>query len=186
MSQDEYYIEFGRFIYWYARVEAVAHALFEFCIGASKEEARAISGGLRFGDIRNITKRLAKVRKLDIGLQTEIDQLFSQIGEISKLRDTLVHRGAEVVAGVIWSTNLATSKSDEDIEILKLNLSDITAAKTDCLRIFARIDRILQPDFYQHREAMEWLAQPWLYKHRSAETPNRPPKRPANTRSRKR
>jgi hypothetical protein len=186
MSQDEYYTEFGRFIYWYARVEGIAHALFEYCMGASKEEARAISGGLRFGAIRNITKRLAKVRKLDAAVQTEIDQLFRQIADIAKLRDTLVHRGAEVVADVIWSTNLATSKSDEDIEILKLNLSDITAAKTDCLRIFARIDRILQPTFYQHPEAIEWLAQPWLYKYRPPETPNRSPKGPANARPRKR
>jgi len=185
ISQDEFYKAFGEFILWYARVENTVHALFRHCTGMPEDVARVISGGMRISDVMGITKRLAKVREFDENTQAEIENVFTQMNEISKLRDVLIHRGGEYVAGHITSTNLATVRFKEDWEVVRLKIDDISDAKADCVRLYVRLDSLIDPAFYwTNPDAMKWLLQPWRYKHRPPDTPNRasPPKRPKRER----
>jgi len=171
-----YYIAFGRFIHWYARVEAATHEVFEWSADFTRDEARAITSGMRLNDIMSMTKRLAAFRK-SVEAQKEIAYVYDHLSTLSKLRDLLVHRGAEVIGDIAYSTNVRTVKSKADWEVFDIKISEIEAAADDCMRIWVRIRELIDPDpksVYAHGDGAEWLARPWQYKYRQPKFPHRP------------
>lgn len=186
-DDDAYYIAFGRFIHWYARVEAATHGVFEWCTDLTRDEARAITGGMRLADIMSTTKRLAIFRK-SADAQKEIEYLYSQLATVSQLRDLLIHRGADAIGDTAYITNIHTARTKADWEILDVKISEIKDAADDCARIWVRIRELIDPDpnsAYAHGDAAEWLARPWRYKHRQPRFPHRPSGGGPTTRSRK-
>jgi hypothetical protein len=186
-DDNAYYIAFGRFIHWYARVEAETHGVFEWCSDFTRNEARAITGGMRLADIMSITKRLVIFRK-NADAQKEIESLYTQLATVSQLRDLLIHRGADAIGDTAYITNVHTARTKADWEILDVKISEIKDAADDCARIWIRIRELIDPDpksAYADGDAAKWLAQPWRYKHRQPKFPHRLSGRGSTTRSRK-
>jgi hypothetical protein len=187
-NDNTYYIAFGKFIHWYARVEGATHGLFEWCSGLTQEEARSITNGQRLKDVMSMTRRLASLRK-SADVCNEINTIFDQLLILTELRHLLIHRGAEIFGDMASITNIRTAKSKADWQVLDIKIAEIRDAAHDCSFIWIRIKELINPDpdsYWQHGDAAKALAQPWRYKHRAPRFPHRAPNQiPATGQARK-
>jgi hypothetical protein len=178
--QPDYFRTFGYFMNQFANVEAMVHALLRRITSLPDKEARVISGGMRLGDVIDITRRLARVRNLPPKPVALMEKAFQQLALIGNLRDKLVHRGASIsVSGdEITSSNARTVRFKEDTEILKLSVQDIEAAALDLGVIFIRFLTLYHsgPNFEKAALRAMLKDEPWLYKPRQPETPHRQPR----------
>ncbi len=174
LKDAPYYAHHGRFVQRYTGVESALHLMFRHVLGSGDETGRAISGGMRLADVINTTKRLMKTRNLPVAQQDDFKAITDHLGEITKLRDFLVHRSSYFDGRIVTSTNETTSKSVDDIQVLKLNIKDIDGAANDCARVMFRIAALIWgPNHGLPPEAVQNMLEPWSYKHRQPETPNR-------------
>ena len=172
-----YYVHFGRFINQFARTELAAHLFFRTQTGMSDEMARAISGGNRMKDIISLTKRLLLAKKIPASEFLELEHLFTQVGVIALLRDVLVHRAPSLEGDEIMTTNHATAKSLESVEVLRVNLRDIQNATEDLYAIFFRLSDLARPEIeiMELEGVREHAAAPWRYKRQQPEIQDRRP-----------
>lgn len=173
---------FGRFVNSFARVETAVHVLFQRCAGLDDSAARVISGGQRLTDLMNIIRRLIRLGRFKGGapIGSAVGRLFDQISAVAKLRDMLVHRGADFdTDGGVSVTNRLTARAEEDVELLQINARDIVFANTDCAVIMGMLAVLaFENDHDRLREAASQVERyAWLYKHRQPDTPNRPRRR---------
>lgn len=185
-SRAVYYAHLGRFIHYYSKCESFVHKVFRAsCLGISDDAARVISGGARLSDLMHMSRRLLQINDPK-KIYEEIDALFTQLSQTSKLRDTLIHRGIETMDGAaeelkLTSTNEMTAKSIVDVEVLALNLDDIKNAALDCRAIWGRLIMVLEENAFSNEDQRDayirkFVHEPWRYKHRQPDTPNRPPR----------
>ncbi|HUZ91527.1 MAG TPA: hypothetical protein VMU78_06470, partial [Methylocella sp.] len=125
MATPTYYAKFGEFVHWYSAVERIIHYLFRHYSGLPDNVARAIDGGMSVSGLLSIINRMIVALKIPNNEQQQIKTIFDHINHITKLRDSLIHRGSESIGDVVYSTNIHLAKSPVDIEILELNISDI-------------------------------------------------------------
>jgi hypothetical protein len=171
-AADDYFAALGRFIHSYARLEVGLHVLFRHCLGLG-DAGRSLSAGESADRLMAMTSRVATARRLEQATIDEIQSVFSHIRDISKLRNSLIHRGAEIYGDDIISSNLMTARTVEEAEILRMNLTDIEAATSDCRTASLRLSAIVIPNApnLNTDAAREALARAWVYKPLQQERP---------------
>ena len=176
-ATNSYFAALGRFVNAYSRIEVGLHVLFRHCLGLG-DAGRVLSAGQNAGRLINLTIRIARARNLPQETIDEMRLLFTQLQHISNLRDSLIHRGAEIYGEDMISSNVITASSVEEAQILRFNLNHITAATTDCSTIFLRMALIVNPDAptLQTEDAKRALGRAWLYRPLQQENPYRRPR----------
>jgi hypothetical protein len=176
-AADAYFAEFGRLMHSYTRIEIAVHMLFRHCLGIG-DAGRVLSGGEPMRKVMTMTRRIAQARNIDDAVISDIDAIFQHINAISVLRDSLVHRGAEIYGDLVLSTNVKTAKFLEEAQLLRINVEDIKAATEDCGVAEIRIGAIITPTdpTFQTAEMQDLLKRAWLFKPLQQETPYRRPR----------
>jgi hypothetical protein len=169
MSHPDYFAKFGEFIHWYASVERIIHYIFRHFSGMPEDVARTIDGGMALTALISTIKRVIVARKIAEKDKDELEALF-----ITQLRDSLVNRGGESIGQSVISANLHVAKSQLDWEVLELKLSDIKDAAVDCVQLYMRFTRLLEPEsaWTKDAEAHNLLDTPWQYKPRAPKRMN--------------
>lgn len=171
---DAYYIAFGQFINHYARAESTVHLLFWHCTGlAEHATARAIAAEANIKTVIKWTRTLAgnfPPEKSD-----EIKAVLNHLEQIGELRNALVHRGAEIKGDAIESVNLMMARTEEGIQIIRLNIQDIKNASDDLVRVVVRLGVVMYPPLLEIVSApvKQALRAPWRYKRSEPEFPYR-------------
>jgi hypothetical protein len=175
-AADDYFTALGRFIHGYARLEVGLHVLFRHCAGLG-DAGRVLSARESADRVMRMTGDIARARNLEQSIIDQIQDVFAQIRHISVLRNSLIHRGAEIYGDNIISSDVMTARTVGDAQILPLNLADIQAATSDCGTAFLRLAAVVTPDApnLNTDEAREALARAWAYKPLQQERPYQTP-----------
>jgi hypothetical protein len=164
----------GRFTHAYAITEGFIHVAFRKISKIPDDVARAITGGQRVKDIIPALKLVAKIHKYPSADISEIEAIFSQFNIISRLRDKIVHRGAQPFGDEFRVSNLFTIKKAEDFELLRFNGEHVKNAIADLGRIMMRVTIVSSPERLTFDAAQrKAIYGAWLYKPPEPRTPNR-------------
>ncbi len=164
---SDIYEAFGRFINRYSKVEEIIHVFFRYSSGMSIDAARVISSGMRVQDIIERIRKLNVIQERSEEFRQQINDIFCQFDTIGKLRHNLVHRSGNASKDLYITTNLITSKANNEYEMLLTKLSDIKNASKDLKVIRLKLFFIMNPDqhfFRQHPEE-SYSSYTWQYKH---------------------
>lgn len=165
---NKFYFEFGRFVCAFADVERIVRELFHKVSGLKKNAARRIIASRDLKPAIDLTKALANLlpnKKLSAENKEEIEKCFWQISQMTELRNTLIHGGAEIEeSGVIRSANRNKATTEETIKEIELEIDDLVKARQDLLVIYLRLSYLV----YRHQSLRKNIKQlrrmPWLYK----------------------
>jgi hypothetical protein len=167
------YEALGRFVSEYAWVETAFHMLFRHYTGLPDDTARLISGGMSSEQLRKAAKALASLNKEEPQTLKEVEWLFGQFADITKLRNNVVHRSVFVNEDQLISSTILTAKRKDDYEVLRASLKDISAATEDLSTIYLRIILLINPNSdWLIADVKKALFAPWLYIHLEPENPN--------------
>jgi len=199
VAKAELYFEaLGRFAHQFAMVEALLHFKFIIYAGIPQKIARMLTGRMALGDLSGAIKKMVEINGWDEKLRTELDVLLEQINAISLFRDRILHRGANIDEDTYVSTNEATYRMSEDLEVLKFNIDDLRHAIRDLrcinLRLFrlgSHLEEMMSPMNLEsmHRQIRNEVGElfgPWQYKYVQPDTPNRPTQKRFRSQKRRR
>jgi hypothetical protein len=168
-THEQYYAELGKFVHYYSQMEAWIHEMFWHCTGLEPEVGRTISARMSVSELMSVARRATSKREeLDDQFKRDLERVFKHVETISNLRHKLIHRGAQISEKEILSTNRRTAASEENIEILRLNLKDIARARSDCIWAAAILAGLIRGDLSDDSRKKEWI-----YKEVKPEQPNR-------------
>ncbi len=186
-----YFEALGRFVHAFAKAESMTHFSFSVYAKLDSEVARAIKGGMRLKELMPLIRRLMELNGYGEEDKAEVKDLFEQFNRISILRDTLLHRGADVMTdGTLHSSNAATARAKDHEQVSIYEIEDLHAAIGDLQRISLRVLATAsgQRDEFKGvcltAPGAPGLFGPWLYTPRSQETLS--PQLHPKTQSRKR
>src|SRR3546814_17563315 len=91
----EYHRFVGSFITEYARLEFVLRYVLERMSGMDDATYRVLVGFPRSSDVIKKVKTLAETRKLSDESKAAIDDTFSQLRDITEIRDRILHRSED-------------------------------------------------------------------------------------------
>lgn len=176
-QRTAYFEALGKFVYAFAKAEAITHLSFRTFARLDASLAMTLKGGMRLSDLMSVIRDAMAINGFSEEDQREIDYLFAQLSEISTFRNRILHRGAEMLPdGTLESTNHATMKAIELLEVVKFTLNDIRAATSDLNRIALRVAMFMSKpgeDDDMDQDFSEFLQSAWRYKPLKPETPNR-------------
>lgn len=92
-AHNEYHRFVGSFISEYARLEFVLRYVLERLSGMTPETYRVMIGFPRSGEVIKKVRQLAETRNLDEDAKASLDDAFSQLTQITAIRDRIVHYG---------------------------------------------------------------------------------------------
>ncbi len=178
-ARRKYLLALGEFVDGYSFTEAVWHWALRKWAGIDQNITRAMTGGIRGGEVLSALKRILKVVNIDKTINQEISSLIEQFNTISEFRDRLIHRGAHYDPDFsrLISTNEYYYKVREDFESLTFGISDIENAHNDVVMIGLRLILCALPEDSSGAEqlkknVMKWTHAPWRYKRLRPDTPN--------------
>lgn len=162
-EMEKYWTATGALFYAFSKVEcllsaiAKVHLLRSLSAGVpdSLERSYALShaiiGGNRFAATRDLLKRIMKAEKVSADLQTYVNAMFQQLGEIQKLRDRLAHQytwRASKQSTEYWiNHDFPNLRDAADEKPIVVSLATLWAAVADC----AEINHCLDGSFMEHR-----------------------------------
>jgi hypothetical protein len=176
----KYLLALGKFVSIYSQTEAMWHAALRRWAGVDEKISRALTGGMRGGEVTNTLRKIMQVVKIEKPKENELKSLITQFNDIAQFRDRLIHRGASYSPDFqqLVSTNDAYYRTLEDFETLAFNRDDMKHASQDLGRIMLRLLYAMLPDGYSvpgvSEKHQRWIHAPWSYKLLRPETPNRP------------
>lgn len=91
-QSTKFKLALGRFIYIFADIERVLFANLVATSGMSSAHAKAVFNDARVDKAKQFIKRLRKAS--GVGLCPMLEQSFDQLGDITRLRNDIVHYGA--------------------------------------------------------------------------------------------
>jgi len=176
VSEDlkDYIFALGKFIHLYSAVERMWHEAFRSISRIPISVARAMVGSARGGDLVAMTRRVAKVKKMNKRNLEELENLSVQFHAIAEFRDRLIHRNSEIREKIIYSTNKSSAKSKEDFEYIEFTIDDLQRASMDLASIEFRLTLFvprLAVAAIPHSH--DWFFEPWRYKRLELKTPYR-------------
>jgi hypothetical protein len=164
----------GRFIAAYALAEAGVHQVARKLSGLSDEKARTIFGQMRFGDLCECVRRMAKVDQLRSDVFAEVDDCLTQIKLVSARRHKLVHRYVTYQDGNISVTNALTAKFYSSFEVEVFSIDDLVAMSDDCTRAYVHIARVVAPEEYRNACTSLGVVPPGLRQTKHSTEPGKP------------
>ena len=177
-----YYEALGRFVDMFSRVETTVTLTLWHYAKTSPEIARVIFAGARMDLSSTFIKQLAETTGAPTDLQTDLAEVLQQASIINKVRNDILHYGANFVAeGAATVSNFIRAKGEpSSFPISPDLLADMTK---DLSKIWSHleylhlmpsksfIDETCKEDIAVISEALSQI--PWRYKH-----PAQPKERP--------
>lgn len=161
--ESDYYEALGRLVSSFADGEAGAHFLIRKLSGLSDERARVIFGGMRFSDLAERLRALAKTAAPDdFDL---IDELLIRLGAIGDERHKIAHRSTSFSYEKGFSIhNVWVAKSLEHADNEKVELSRLKGLASDCNKVFLTFAMLSMKPEARSRAGLKLmeLATPWL------------------------
>lgn len=170
MPNKTYFYAIGKFMHSYTRTENMIHLMFAPLTGLNEYVAMAIKGATRVSDVMAMIRRIVIINEMPKEFREDLESAFTQFDQISQFRDRVIHRGANPAGqpGEYISTNVATMRAFNLLEIAEFKIGDIRAATTDLeriwyelIRVAKRLPKITNP---RHRGYRKYLVGPWRYK----------------------
>jgi hypothetical protein len=164
-SEPGYFAELGRMIAAYATAEAGVHCLVRYLSGLRDDKARAIFGRMRLPDLTDLVRQMMRMNETPDDIYQEVDACLVQLKAIADQRHKLVHRMVEYAGSHLSVSNLLTAKSFAAIERDVFSQRDLLNMNGDCIAIFHRLLRVIQPDGPDlGPEFPAFIRAPWRYK----------------------
>jgi hypothetical protein len=142
MSHDEtkaYWTALGHFIDQYAQTEKLLAMCLWQLAGVPIEKARALFHGVRTDAATSYITRIVTATKVSRETSDEYSYLFSHLGHITKLRNSILHYGTEFNEGVRQTTNRFIALTPDRIEERPATAEILYAAGRDLQRINWRL-----------------------------------------------
>jgi len=183
---DNYYKSLGRFVHTYATVEIAAQVILWVHIRVDMDTAKALLGGTRVRDAMSKVKRIREAMRIAETSPTSklLENIFSQLADITSARDDIFHYGAWVDPDGTQArvSNWRHAYSETKLREFRISaeaLNDMTADLETCANRLIALSEIVAKmrDLRPEDVPDEWK-QPWRYKFSSQVIH---PKRPSDT-----
>jgi hypothetical protein len=173
-SVYEFWQELGRFISYYSAVEMYLNLVVRKFYGMRLDIANLVLGQLRPDAALDHLNKLRNAKMIEDGDWIELKQIKGQIGEITKLRNDIVHLGVSytVPAGYVISNEI-WSYVDSKTRLTLVNNKILDDATIDLFKIFNRLVILLRPGEreFREKESGDLLREAWRYKPLSLRSP---------------
>jgi hypothetical protein len=161
----------GRFVLTFALVEDNLQAALRICAGVTSEVARAIFSGTRVDAACSYIRRIAEAKNWSEDRKKEIDYIFRQTAEITRVRNDILHYGVSrsTDEGYTTSTELVAHMQDR-IRKTSVSAEQLDAMSDDCLKIVVHLvvnfilDEATQKTVHDLGAASAVLGRAWRYK----------------------
>lgn len=134
-----YYQALGRFVTYFALVEGtVLHVLWQLT-NLDDATAKALLSGVRIDQATSLLNRLRDTRKHDPNPQ--LDKIIHQLGQITRVRNDLLHFGAEFddSVGRYITSNKRTAHTPDRLRETPVSPDELNAMTDDLRTIWARL-----------------------------------------------
>jgi hypothetical protein len=173
---DDYFIALGKFIHAFSEAERGVHFTFHSFARIDPSIANIIKRESASGVIASLIRALIVRTNFSDEDVADVHDCLDQFNVVSEFRHSTIHRGAKREEdGSYISTNHATLKSLEHLEVSFFTIKDLDNARMDLgcitLRLFDCADET-RPPRKAHESA--YLHAPWRYKSASPDKPLRP------------
>ena len=166
---DTFYLALGQFVAQFSETEALIQTVFWELAGIQSPTAQAVFSGVRTDDAMGKITRIADAQKWSLSAKNKKDFIFGQLKHINKLRNNILHYGAQLEGPDTWKvTNENFVHVPENISSEVISPQILQAARNDLDTIeLLLIDLILinGPHEQAARDAIdEALKTSWQYK----------------------
>jgi hypothetical protein len=130
----EYFHGLGRFVDRFSQTEQdMAWIMFMLC-GVSFDDAQALFSGVRMDEAMNNIRKLAEIRQIADAPKELLSEAFTQLRQISELRNSLLHYGASFDAS---SKERTTSN-----RLRSRNIKSFTVSADGFLRLYHDLEKV--------------------------------------------
>lgn len=135
-------------------------------LATSDKKGRIVFAGSRLGDVSTRLRGLLAASHRSQSTRVVVEECLTQLNAIGDRRDRFVHRLVQYNAGKLKVSNIFTAKSILSIEEEEFTISDLTAMKNDCQKIFGKLNRVRDPSMKKNDSPAirKFLRSPWQYK----------------------
>jgi hypothetical protein len=178
----QYWQALGGFVSMFSLVEENMQAALWRCVGVGAPVAPAIFSGTRIDAAMGYIRRIAEAQNWPRRKQDEIADVFKQLGELTRVRNDILHYGASMTGPDEWvvSTKLVAHTKDR-IRSTKISVAILNQMSDDLYKIMLHLAGIVRRGKHVRTppvvEAI--LKRAWLYRpDRQSETPGPRPSKP--------
>lgn len=176
LPNDDYYATLGRFIHRFSEAETCIHAAFAKFAKLDPKVASLLRKD-KVSQVSANIRDLVALNGFDPELVADVVACLDQFAAISSFRHEQVHRNTSLTEdGTYETTNLATIKSIEGLEISRFTVRDLHDASTDLARLTLRL--VYCAEDYKgnlltaHQKRVLYSA--WRYKRVEPDRPHQP------------
>jgi hypothetical protein len=180
---EHYYLALGAFIDRFAIIEMLLTTTLARWAEVTDDVARAIFSGVRFDAATSYITRILAVSDVPQSVKDEYQDLFTQLGHINALGNSIVHYGTEFNANKSWLTsNCHSALSEDRVRTFPVSTDILAEAIHDLRKARAHLLHLIGPTFIPDAILSSYVGQsllraPWQYKPPAPASPN--DKRPA-------
>jgi hypothetical protein len=187
---DKYLRAVGWFVTIFAVIEKVSFETLTHFTGTSPTIAACIFSGTRITDAMSYLKRISEATNWSEGKIQLLDHIKRQLGEITQLRNDLLHYGTTgQTADTLLVTNAHLAHISSRIRETKISTDILTKASTDLMAIMFFLHELADKvDWHKIPSPMSDAAKlgvipgafaryAWMYR---PERPNRPAQKPVD------
>ncbi len=132
LGVDVFHQELGKFVAKFSETEALIQTVFWEFAGVQPPTAQAVFSGVRTDDAMGKITRIADAQKWPQTRQKRKQHVFDQLKHINKLRNNILHYGAQLEGPDIWKvTNKAFVHVPENISSEVISPQTLKAAWHD-------------------------------------------------------
>jgi hypothetical protein len=185
----QYWEALGRFVSVFSLVEENMQVALWRCVGVKAPVAPAIFSGTRVDAASGYIKRIAEAQHWPRRKQQEIEDVFKQLAELTRVRNDILHYGASMTGPDEWVvSNKLVAHVKERIRNTRISVKILVQMSEDLSKIMLHlvmIERRGKP-VRAHPSVEAVLKRAWLYKpdrqsgSQAGDNPRQPqtPKRP--------
>lgn len=154
----------GSFVSTYALVETNMQRALWRSAGIAPPTAQALFSGTRTDAAMNLIRRIAEAEQWAPERKAITDNVFSQLGEITRLRNDLLHYGATPDELDSWTiSNAIVAHTAERLRVTKITLLTLRDAEWDLYKIATHLV-VIAHGWLHVPEFNDILADAWRYK----------------------
>ena len=135
--EAEYHQSLGQFVTEFSNVEALLHGLVSLFAGVKQPTANAVFSGVRIEAAMSYINRIADAQKWRKEKKARLQIIFTQLGQINKLRNEILHYGSTVqTSGTVLITNKSIVHLKSRIQERRISAAVLNDATNDLMKIF--------------------------------------------------
>ncbi|MCK0129044.1 hypothetical protein [Erythrobacter sp. F6033] len=163
-----YWYALGKFVHRYAEIEATMHQILRIVSGTSVLTSKVLFSGVRVRGAADTIKRFYSASGQLV--PNDLERAFERIGEITKIRDRLLHNGINFEDGKAIVTdenkNFSARAFKHTISIKALDdlESDAITLNACLVKFWIECERPDLIESAQYQNTIEAAQRPWLYK----------------------